>query len=73
MQENYGQKNSESEARVKALFSEEPISIPERFAKYEQESYERITALIGQVDEKASGMKREVFESFLNKVYKRAK
>lgn len=29
--------------------------------------------LIGQVDEQKSGMKREVFEAFLKKVYKRTK
>lgn len=29
--------------------------------------------LIGRVDERESGMKREVFEEFLRKVYKRTK
>ncbi|KAK4683593.1 farnesyl diphosphate synthase, partial [Tremellales sp. Uapishka_1] len=70
---NYGQKNAESEAKIKALFSEAPISIPERFERYEKESYEKITGLIKQVDEAETGMKQAVFESFLGKVYKRSK
>jgi farnesyl diphosphate synthase len=57
---------------VKEIFSQEPISIPARFEVYEKESYEKITGLIGKVDE-SSGMKREVFVSFLEKVYKRSK
>lgn len=73
LDENYGQKNSETEARVKALYSEEPIAIPRRFEQYEKESYERLTGLIDQIDEKASGLKKEVFTSFLGKVYKRQK
>ncbi|OCF37829.1 farnesyl diphosphate synthase [Kwoniella heveanensis BCC8398] len=73
LDDNYGQKNSESEARVKAVFSEAPISIPERFEAYEKESYEKITGLIEAVDEEKSGLKKEVFTSFLGKVYKRSK
>jgi hypothetical protein len=72
-QENYGQKNAESEAAVKAVFSQSPISIPERFEVFEKESYAKITGLIDQVDEEKSGMKKEVFVSFLEKVYKRSK
>lgn len=71
-QENYGQKNSEAEARVKAVFSQEPISIPQRFEAYEKESYAKLNGLIEAVDEN-TGMKREVFRSFLAKVYKRSK
>lgn len=73
LDENYGQKNSESEAKVKEVFSSENVDIPKRFAEYEKESYEKIMGLINQVDEEKSGMKREVFESFLKKVYKRSK
>lgn len=73
LDDNYGKKDSESEARVKALYSEAPISIPERFEKYEKESYERLTGLINQIDEAKTGLKRDVFVSFLNKVYKRTK
>jgi len=72
-QENYGKKDSTCEARVKEIFSAAPISIPERFEAYEKDSYERINALIETVDEQGSGMKKEVFRSFLAKVYKRSK
>ncbi|WWC71686.1 uncharacterized protein I206_105644 [Kwoniella pini CBS 10737] len=73
LDENYGQKNSESENKVKTIFSQEPISIPTRFEAYEKESYEKINGLIEQVDENGTGLKKEVFRSFLAKVYKRSK
>jgi farnesyl diphosphate synthase len=73
LDDNYGKKDAEAEARVKEVFSAAPISIPERFEAYEKESYERINALIETVDEANSGMKKEVFRSFLAKVYKRSK
>ena len=58
---------------MKAIFSQTPISIPERFERYEKESYDQITGLIDQVDEGKTGLRKEVFVSFLNKVYKRSK
>ena len=70
--ENYGKKDATCEARIKEIFNQAPISLPERFETYEKESYERITSLINSVDE-STGVKREVFVSFLNKVYKRSK
>jgi farnesyl diphosphate synthase len=70
---NYGKKDAEAEARVKALYSQEPISIPARFEQYEEESYKKLNGLIDQIDEQATGLKKEVFVSFLNKVYKRQK
>jgi farnesyl diphosphate synthase len=72
-QENYGKKDSEAESRVKAVFSQTPISIPERFEAYEKESHAKLLGLIEQVDEEKTGMKRQVFVSFLEKVYKRSK
>jgi farnesyl diphosphate synthase len=49
------------------------VDIPGRFASYEAASYDRINALIDRVDEERTGMKKEVFRSFLGKVYKRSK
>ncbi|KAL7423444.1 Farnesyl pyrophosphate synthetase [Cryptotrichosporon argae] len=69
---NYGKKDGEAEARVKAVFSEEPIAIPRRFEAYEAESYARINGLIEGLDE-ALGVSKDVFRSFLEKVYKRQK
>ncbi|WOO82492.1 Farnesyl pyrophosphate synthase [Vanrija pseudolonga] len=72
LDDNYGKKDSVAEARVKELYSQAPISIPERFEKYEKESHDKLTALIAQVDE-STGVRKEVFTSFLEKVYKRQK
>ena len=72
LDDNYGRKDSESESKVKAVFAQEPISIPERFEKYEQETYGELTQLIENIDE-SRGLKKEVFRSFLEKVYKRSK
>jgi farnesyl diphosphate synthase len=70
-QENYGVKSSESEARVKAVFQE--LELKQKFDEYEAASYERINGLINQIPEQGTeeGLKREVFQSFLAKVYKR--
>ncbi len=69
----YGRKDSAAEAKVKEVFGSKEVDIPGRFAKYEQESYEKITGLIAELDETTTGLKKSVFESFLNKVYKRSK
>ncbi|KAI0043059.1 farnesyl-diphosphate synthase [Auriscalpium vulgare] len=72
---SYGRKDAEAEARVKAIYKE--VGIDERYAKYEQSAYERINALIDQVPEvKGAGgavLKRDVFRSFVEKIYKRKK
>lgn len=70
---NYGQKDSTAESRVKEVYSQSPISIPERYEAYEAEVYKKLTGLIGKVEEQGAGLKREVFESFLGKIYKRSK
>lgn len=73
LDENYGRKDSACEARVKEVFNASNINVAGKFAAYEQESYDKIMGLIKQVDEQKSGMKQEVFVSFLKKVYKRSK
>jgi farnesyl diphosphate synthase len=69
----YGKKNAETEQKVKDVYSQDPINIPQRFEKYEAESYEMLNGLIAKIDEEATGLKRDVFTSFLAKVYKRQK
>ncbi|GAA5825841.1 hypothetical protein JCM11251_000022 [Rhodosporidiobolus azoricus] len=73
LDDNYGQKNSECEAKVKAVFEE--MELKRRFEEYEADSYKRINALIDQIPASGTeeGLKREVFQSFLAKVYKRQK
>ncbi|KAF7354855.1 Fructose-bisphosphate aldolase [Mycena sanguinolenta] len=70
---NYGRKDAAAEARVKEVF--EAVSLRERYAKYEAEVYGRLNALITEIPESAqpSTLKREVFTSFLEKIYKRTK
>jgi farnesyl diphosphate synthase len=70
-QDNYGQKSSECEARVKAVFLE--LELPRRFKEYEAASYKRINDLIDGLDESQEGVKKDVYRSFLAKVYKRQK
>ncbi|KAK4700323.1 farnesyl diphosphate synthase, partial [Phenoliferia sp. Uapishka_3] len=72
LDENYGQKSALSEARVKAVFAE--LDLTQKFNDFEAESYAKINGLIEQIPEEgADGLKREVFRSFLGKVYKRTK
>ena len=72
VQANYGVKSSESEARVKAVFHE--LELPRHFEEYEEVSYKKINGLIESIPaEGGDGLKREVFEAFLAKIYKRQK
>ncbi|KDQ06585.1 hypothetical protein BOTBODRAFT_181455 [Botryobasidium botryosum FD-172 SS1] len=74
LDEHYGRKSAESEAKVKQVFKE--VDIPARYAEYEQGAYERLCALIDAIPEPApgtEGLRREVFKSFLEKIYKRTK
>lgn len=72
LDDNYGQKSSESEAKVKTVFKE--LELQSLFEKYEADSYTKINGLINQIPEEGKGgLKREVFRSFLAKVYKRTK
>jgi farnesyl diphosphate synthase len=73
LDEHYGRKNAESEAKVKEIYKQEPINIARRYEEYEADIYKKLTGLIATVDEQNSGMKKEVFESFLGKIYKRTK
>lgn len=76
LDECYGRKDAEKEAKVKAVYEE--IGLPARYRAYEEEAYQRITTLINDIPEPEPGtdngfLRREVFTSFLNKIYKRTK
>ncbi|KAJ9126496.1 glycerol channel [Naganishia onofrii] len=73
LDEHYGRKDSVSEQKVKEVFASPNVDVAGRFAKYEQESYDKIIKMIEQVDEAKTGLKKQVFISFLEKVYKRSK
>ncbi|RMZ91497.1 hypothetical protein DV736_g1270, partial [Chaetothyriales sp. CBS 134916] len=70
LDDNYGQKDDAKEAKVKQLYNTLQLE-----ARYEQEEEKRVAELrkrIAAVDE-SQGLKKEVLESFLAKIYKRGK
>ncbi|KAI9457313.1 farnesyl diphosphate synthase [Lactarius psammicola] len=73
---NYGRKDPEAEARVKEVFRE--VGVDAVYVEYEAQSYARINALIDAVPEVQSPdgsavLRRIVFRTFLEKIYKRTK
>jgi farnesyl diphosphate synthase len=70
---NYGRKDPESEAKVKALY--ENLGILKRYQQYEEDVVGRIRDMINTipVEGRSDGLKREVFSSFVDKIYKRSK
>ena len=68
--ENYGQKDDEKEGKVKKLYHD--VKLQKRYEDYEESRVAEIRKMIASVDE-SEGLKREVFESFLAKIYKRRK
>ena len=67
---NYGQKDEGKEARVKQLYHE--LDLQKVYHDFEEERVAHIRRMIAEVDE-SEGLKKEVFESFLMKIYKRSK
>jgi len=71
LDENYGRKDAEKEAKVKALFEE--LGIRKVYSEYEERVVGELNQKIGEIVEVEGGLKREVFLSFLGKIYKRSK
>jgi farnesyl diphosphate synthase len=71
LDENYGKKNAECEARVKAVFNE--VGVPQAYAEYEETVVAKLREQIDAIVEVEGGLKKEVFNSFLGKIYKRSK
>ena len=70
LDENYGRKDKSKEAECKKVFEE--IGIPALYTKYEDDAVAVIRQRIAEVDQ-SEGLKPQVFEAFLNKIYKRQK
>ena len=70
LEENYGRKDPVKEARVKEVY--EQVGLRQIYAEYEESTYQTLSAKIGAIPE-TGALKREVFTSFLHKIYKRSK
>lgn len=73
---NYGRKNPECERKVKVVFEE--VGVRKKYEEYEQGMYDKLMRMIEAVPEIKSEkgdavLRREVFTSFLMKIYKRQK
>lgn len=68
LEENYGQKDPEKVARVKALYEE--LDLAAVFQKYEEDSYTRLQSLIQQ---NAAPLPPSIFLELAKKIYKRRK
>ncbi|KAJ9205260.1 hypothetical protein DTO166G4_7919 [Paecilomyces variotii] len=66
----YGRKDRELEAKVKTIFNE--LQLEQVYKDYEEKTVGDLRAKIAAVDE-TQGLKKEVFEAFLAKIYKRSK
>ncbi|GAB0132599.1 hypothetical protein EsDP_00001030 [Epichloe bromicola] len=70
LKDNYGQKSDEKEAVVKKLYSD--MKIKERYEAFEEKRAAEIRSMIDGIDE-SEGLKKAVFQVFLDKIYKRTK
>lgn len=70
LDENYGQKDDEKEAKVKQLYVD--LQLEQRYQAYEEKAVGEIREMVASVDE-SEGLTKEIFESFLGKIYKRSK
>ena len=70
LEDNYGKKNKSAEGKVKEVYHE--MDLESVYRKYEDEKVGQIKEAIYAIDE-SEGLKRGIFEGFLNKIYKRTK
>lgn len=70
LNENYGIKDEAKEKKVKELWKE--LKLDQVYAEFEEERVGALRKMIAETDE-SEGLKKEVFESFLKKIYKRSK
>jgi len=70
LDENYGRKDGAMEEKVKELYRQ--LDLEKVYRDFEEGRVADIRKMIAQVDE-SEGLKKEVFDSFLQKIYKRQK
>ncbi|KAF9975773.1 Farnesyl pyrophosphate synthetase [Actinomortierella ambigua] len=69
LDENYGKKDEKNVAAVKEIFKQ--LDIEGLFKAYEEDSYNRLMALIEKIDHPQ--LHQEVFITFMKRIYKRTK
>ncbi|KAH6652170.1 isoprenoid synthase domain-containing protein [Truncatella angustata] len=67
---HYGKKDDADVATIKELYNE--LDLKSKYHAYEEKVVGEIKAQIAKIDEN-EGLKKSVFETFLNKIYKRSK
>ncbi|QLQ78993.1 hypothetical protein HG537_0B03400 [Torulaspora globosa] len=70
LDDNYGRKDAECEAKCKKLFHD--LDIETHYREYEEKVAQELKDKIAKTDE-SRGFKADVLTAFLNKVYKRSK
>lgn len=70
LEDNYGQKDDAKEAVIKKLYDD--MKLKDTYLDFEEKRAKEIREMIAKVDE-SEGLKKEIFEVFLKKVYKRTK
>ncbi|KAI0388612.1 terpenoid synthase [Xylariaceae sp. FL0594] len=70
LEDHYGKKDKAHEAEVKRLYDE--MKLEQVYHEYEEKTVGDLRTKIDQIDE-SEGLKKEVFEVFLSKIYKRSK
>lgn len=70
LEENYGRKNKDNEAVIKKLYDD--LKLEQLYKDYEEKVVGEIREKIANIDE-SEGLKKEVFEAFLSKIYQRSK
>ncbi|KAG2018793.1 farnesyldiphosphatesynthetase, variant 2 [Coprinopsis cinerea AmutBmut pab1-1] len=71
LDDNYGKKSKENEEKVKEVYRE--LDIAAHYKRYEEGVVGEVRRRIASVDEAKTGLKRDVFTSFLEKIYGRSK
>ncbi|KAI1284749.1 farnesyl pyrophosphate synthetase [Xylaria sp. FL0933] len=70
LEEHYGRKDSAHEAEIKKLYND--MNLQKVYEDFEEKTVSSLKEKINQIDE-SEGLKKEVFDVFLSKIYKRSK
>lgn len=70
LEDNYGKKDEIAEQKVKKVYDD--MKLESVYREYEDVKVAEIREVISRLDE-SEGLKRSIFEGFLDKIYKRTK